>query len=65
MLYYFKLPLFGPFICISCLSFLSPEEWSWIKARAQAIIGTNAASAPARPAKQSVVIAGNQTNIKK
>src|ERR1019366_1166910 len=25
----FKLPLFGPFIVLGCLSFLRPEEWAW------------------------------------
>jgi hypothetical protein len=25
----FKLPLFGPFVMLGCLSFLRPEEWAW------------------------------------
>lgn len=28
-----KLPLFGPFLFIGALSFLSPAEWAWIKSR--------------------------------
>jgi hypothetical protein len=55
MAYWFQLPLFGPFICVSCLSFLSPDEWSWLKARGQALIGSNATSAPVRPVKQTAV----------
>ena len=25
----FRLPLFGPFVFLGCLSFLRPEEWAW------------------------------------
>jgi hypothetical protein len=63
--YYFALPLFGPFICISCLSFLNPDEWSWIRARAQSVIGARAVHAPVRAAKQSAVLAGNPASVKK
>jgi len=65
MAYIFKLPLFGPFIVVNCLSFLSPDEWAWIKARAEGVFGANPATASARPAKQTPVLAGSQTSIKK
>lgn len=41
-LFLLKLPIFGPFTFIGALSYLRPEEWAWLKARAQAM--TNRAS---------------------
>jgi hypothetical protein len=35
--YLLKLPLFGPFTFICALSYLSPTEWSWLKARLTSI----------------------------
>ncbi len=33
----FKLPLFGPFYFIGCLSFLSADEWIWLKERVRSV----------------------------
>ncbi len=44
----FKLPLFGPFVFIGALSFLSPEEWAWLKQRAGSMFGRAAAGKVAR-----------------
>jgi hypothetical protein len=31
MIFVFHLPIFGPFVCIGCLSFLTPEEWALLR----------------------------------
>jgi len=30
MIFIYRQPLFGPFYCIACLSYLTPVEWAWI-----------------------------------
>lgn len=56
-LFLFKLPLFGPFIVIGCLSYLRPEEWSAVAEAAQWLIGKPAASA--KPAAVKVAVAAD------
>jgi hypothetical protein len=40
----YRLPLFGPFVFIGCLSFLRPEEWAWLGTHADAVVGRRAAA---------------------
>ena len=40
----YRLPLFGPFVFIGCLSFLRPEEWAWLRQRAGTLVGSRAAA---------------------
>jgi hypothetical protein len=35
----YEMPLFGPAICIGCLSYLTPGEWEWIRDLLAAIPG--------------------------
>ncbi|MBI3823245.1 MAG: hypothetical protein HY289_11280 [Planctomycetes bacterium] len=61
----FKLPLFGPFTVLCCLSFLRPEEWTWITDRLRSV-WTSIAVGKSEPASKKVpVAAGTETNIKK
>ncbi|MBI2803546.1 MAG: hypothetical protein HYX68_01015 [Planctomycetes bacterium] len=34
----YRLPLWGPFVCLGCVSFLSADEWAWIKSRLLGVI---------------------------
>ena len=54
----FKLPLFGPFVCIACLSYLTAREWAWIKGVERSWLGSTAKK-DAPPAKKLAVAAGN------
>jgi hypothetical protein len=55
MMYWFQLPLFGPFIMINCLGFVSPEEWSSLRARVLTLVASRVESkAVAKPVKQAV-----------
>jgi ABC-type cobalamin transport system permease subunit len=47
-LFLLKLPLFGPFTCICSLSYLRPEEWAWLKARAASMLRSSAEAKEAR-----------------
>jgi hypothetical protein len=61
----FKLPLFGPFVLIACLSFLRPEDWAALAKRVQWLIGSAAEKAkPAEPAR-TVSAAVAKESIKK
>ena len=41
MFFLWKLPLFGPFVFIGCLSYLTAGEWAWIKNLAQSWLGSS------------------------
>jgi hypothetical protein len=43
VIFIYRLPLFGPFVFIGCLSFLRPEEWAWLGQRAGALFGNRTA----------------------
>ena len=65
LFFLFKLPLFGPFILLGCLSYLRPEEWAWAMDRlrslgSNATVGKNAAEP-----KMIAVALAKDTNIKK
>ncbi len=60
----FKLPLFGPFVLLCCLSFLRPYEWSAILDYGRSMFGKAAKEKPAPAPTKSVVLAGKE-NIKK
>ena len=61
-----KLPLFGPFVFLGCLSFLGPDEWAWMTTRVKSWLGS--AVSKQGPAKQTAlkapVMAGKE-NIKR
>ena len=61
----YKLPLFGPFLFIGALSYLTPREWAWLGKLGQRIVG-GAASTAKTPAEthKPTVLAGSE-NIKK
>jgi hypothetical protein len=63
----FKLPLFGPFVFIGCLSFLRPEDWAAAAKRLQGLVGSAGAAksetAETEPAKVSIAVA--KESIKK
>jgi hypothetical protein len=42
LIFIYRLPLFGPFVFVGCVSFLRPEEWAWIGQRAGALVGSRA-----------------------
>jgi hypothetical protein len=50
MIFVYRLPLFGPFVLIGCLSFLRPEEWAWIGKRLGDLVGSRAVAEPAKVA---------------
>jgi hypothetical protein len=56
----FRLPLFGPFIMLGCLSFLRPEEWSWALNRLQSLVSNAAVAKKSAEPRKAVV-----TSIKK
>ena len=60
----FRLPLFGPFVLLGCLSFLRPNEWAWAMERIGSVVGRSVSRKGAEPKKMAVV-AGKDTNIKK
>jgi hypothetical protein len=52
-IFVFRLPLFGPFVFLGCLSFLRPDEWLWLKERARRILG-HASTGESKKAAPSV-----------
>jgi hypothetical protein len=61
----FKLPLFGPFVMLGCLSFLRPDEWAWALNRVKSLVSNAAVSKKLPEPKKVAVVAGKDTNIKK
>lgn len=52
----FKLPLFGPFLFIGCLTFLTADEWAAIKQRTLAIFERTPASQATHESKKSTAV---------
>jgi len=46
----YRLPLFGPFVFIGCLSYLRPEEWAWLRQRAGGLVGHRSVTEAAKVA---------------
>jgi hypothetical protein len=60
-LFIFQLPLFGPFIFLGCLSFLSAEEWAALKERAYSVLRkSTTAKTSAEPRKAPVLVMKDQ-----
>ena len=57
----FKLPEFGPFVFLASLSFLSPEEWAWLKEHVQSSLGGSVAGRSTAVPRQAVVSTGIQS----
>lgn len=60
----FKLPLFGPFVFVCCLSFLDSKDWAAILDFGRSMLGSSAKVDPAPEPKKTVAMAW-QENIKK
>ena len=54
-LYLFKLPLFGPFVFIGALSFLSPDEWAWLKNRVGSMFQASAETKAERETARTAI----------
>ena len=65
LFFLFKLPLFGPFIMLGCLSFLRPEEWAWALDRLRSVWSSAAVGKSATEPKKIAVTMAKDTNIKK
>lgn len=61
----FKLPLFGPFVMICALCYLTPAEWARLAALGRGVVGESAAAKSATAEAKKPMVVGSSEHIKK